>query len=120
MVKGDIIEQACRAYWNAYRDGFLSVGGDKSYPTWDEFTEAKSKDETRRCMRHAFEVLKSLPDSAFSDDLEKDTSKRLKMERGSFDKVLSRAFGDKPMRRKSFERTQAELQAAALNGQAKQ
>ena len=115
MIKGDILEQVTRAYWNAYRDGFLSVGGDKSYPTWDEFSEIKAKDETRRCMRHALEVLKSLPDGAFSDDLEKDTIKRLKMERGSFDAVMRRILGDKPLRRKRSEKLQAEIQAEALN-----
>ena len=115
MVKGDVVEQVSRAYWNAYRDGFLSVGGDKSYPTWDEYNETRAKDETRRCMRHALEVLKTLPDGAFSDDLEKDTIKRLKMERGSFDKVMGRILGDKPLRRKKSERLQAEIQAAALN-----
>lgn len=119
MVKGDLLEQVCRAYWNAYRDGFLSVGGDKSYPTWDEFNEARAKDETRRCMRHALEVLKTLPDEAFTDDLEKDTIKRLKMERGSFDKVMGRILSGKPLRRKKSERLQSELQAEALNAAAK-
>ncbi len=115
MIKGDIVEQVTRAYWNAYRDGFLSVGGDKSYPTWDEFSEQRAKEETRRCMRHALEVLKTLPDGAFTDDLENDSVKRLKMERGSFDKVIGRILSDKPMRRKKAERLQAELQADALN-----
>jgi hypothetical protein len=115
MNKGDILEQCCRAYWNEYRNGFLSIGGDKSYPTWDEFTEQRAKDETRRCMRHALEVLKALPDGAFSDDLEKDTVKRLKMERGSFDKVMARVLSDKPLRRKRSERLQAEITAEALN-----
>ena len=86
------IERMCREYWNAYRAGFLSVGGDKSYPKWDEFTEQRAKDETRRCMRHAVETLRE----TWGDD---------------FDTL----FPDKPMRRKASERLQAELTAEALN-----
>ena len=115
MIKGDIVEQLCRGYWNAYRDGFLSVGGDKSYPTWDEFNEARAKDETRRCMRLAVEVLKDLPDSAFSDDPAKDDPKRIKMEKGSYAKLFKRVFSGKPLSRKRAGKLQAEIQAEALN-----
>lgn len=112
-LKGDAIEQMCRNYWNAYRDGFLSVGGSAEYPTWDEFSEAKAKDETRRCMRHAVEALLDLPDSVFTDDPAKKAHAR--MEKGSFKALHARMFPDKALRRKTFERTQAELQAEALN-----
>lgn len=86
-----VAERMARAWWNAYRDGFLAVGGDRSYPTWDEFSEARAKAETVRCMRHAAEVLREfIPD---------------------FDTL----FDGKPMRRKKAEKLQAELQAEALN-----
>ena len=91
MKRNAHIEAMCKAFWNAYRDGFLSVGGSKDYPTWDEFAEAKAKDETRRCMRHAVEELNGRV-THFTD-----------------------LFPDKPVRRKTFERTQAEVQAESLN-----
>lgn len=91
MKRNDLIEEMCRRYWNAYRDGFLSVGGSADYPTWDEFREAKAKDETRRCMRHAVQAL-----------IEKHDG-------------VAEFFPGKPLRRKTFERTQAEVQAEALN-----
>lgn len=91
MKRNDLIEQMCRAYWNSFRDGFVSIGGDPSYPMWDEFAEPKAKDETRRCMRHAVEELNGKIDN-FAD-----------------------LFPHKPMRRKGFEKMQAEIQAEALN-----
>lgn len=112
----DILELICERYWNAYRDGFVSIGGSASYPTWVEFSEAAAKDETRRCMRHALEVLKELPDSAFTDDLGNDTQSHIKMERGSHNKVMARILSGKPLsRKKAAKMLQAELQAESLN-----
>ena len=95
------------------RNGFIETGGTPEYPTWDEFSEAKAKDETRRCMRHAVDVLLTLPDSYFTADQTKKAHAR--MEKGSFKALHARMFPDKAMRRKGFEKMQAEIQAEALN-----
>lgn len=50
------LERICEAYWNAFRDGFLRVGG-KGYPLWNQ-GHPEVKAETMRCMRHAMETLK--------------------------------------------------------------
>lgn len=50
------LERLCEAYWNAFRDGFLRVGG-KDYPLWVQ-GHPEVKAETMRCMRHAMETLK--------------------------------------------------------------
>ncbi len=109
MKKSDAIEAMARAYWNAYRDGFLAVGGTADYPTWDTFAEERSKAETRRCMRHAVEALLDLPLSVYG------TKSNQKLEQGSFKALHARMFPEKPMRRTKFERMQAEIQAEALN-----
>jgi hypothetical protein len=107
--RGDAIEIMCRAYWDSYRAGFLEVGGDTSYPTWDQFAEERAKAETRRCMRHAVEALLELPVQSFGPKANQ------KMEQGSFKALHARLFPNKPMRRKNSERSQTELQAEALN-----
>lgn len=114
-IKGDAIEQMCREYWNAFRDGHLAVGGDPLYPTWDDFSEELAKDETRRCMRYAVEALLSLPDSAFTDSEPKTDQAHVKMERGSFAKVFARVFPDKPERRKKRAKLSTEKRMAAQN-----
>ena len=50
------LERVCEAYWEAFRDGFLRVGG-KDYPHWSQ-GHAEVKAETMRCMRHAMEVIR--------------------------------------------------------------
>lgn len=44
-----------KAYWEAFRAGYASVGG-KGYPAWDKSADP-IKAETIRCMRHAVEAL---------------------------------------------------------------
>lgn len=53
------LERMCEAYWNAFRDGFLRVGGDPKYPTWAQSNDPV-KQETMRCMRHAVETLEGV------------------------------------------------------------
>ncbi len=119
LNRGDALEAMVRAYWNAYREGVMAVGGPgtAAYPTWDEFSEIRAKNETRRCMRYAIEALNDLPDSAFIDKPAKtaDDKKHVTMERGSLSAVLGRAFPEKPMRRKAHEKLQAEIAAEHLN-----
>jgi len=50
-------ELMARAYWEAFRAGYASVGG-KGYPKWEKSADP-IKAETIRCMRHAVEVLVS-------------------------------------------------------------
>lgn len=55
-----MLEALCEGYWNAFRDGYIAVGGDPaSYPVWKNSRDPV-KQETRRCMRHAVEQLKEL------------------------------------------------------------
>lgn len=114
-IVGDAIEQMCRAYWNAFRDGHLAVGGDPLYPTWDEFSEPAAKDETRRCMRHAVEALRALPAASFTDKNPKSDKAHVDMERGSFGKVLDRTFPGKPERRKKRAKLSSEKRMAVQN-----
>lgn len=113
VIRGDVLEEMCKRYWDAYRDGHIAVGGDPSYPTWDQFAEAKAKDETRRCMRHAVEALLDLPDTAFTADAKQKA--HVRMERGAFKALHERVFPEKPMRRKGYEKMQSEAIAEALN-----
>ncbi len=56
------LERIAEAYWNAFRDGFVRVGGDpREYPLWSQSNDPV-KTETLRCLRHAVETLKT-PDS---------------------------------------------------------
>lgn len=91
------IEKFCAAYWNEFRNGFLKVGGDPSYPLWKESNDPV-KEETMRCMRHALETLKKLPLSNFvDDDVAPDQRDSVaKMNRGKFIAILERAFPDRP------------------------
>lgn len=53
------LEQMARAYWMAFRDGYIKVGGNpKDYPTWEQSRDPV-KQETIRCLRHAVETLKA-------------------------------------------------------------
>jgi len=50
-----MIERMAEAYWNAFRDGYIAVGGrPETYPTWQQSRDPQ-KDETIRCLRHAVE-----------------------------------------------------------------
>lgn len=60
----DTIERMCERYWNAYRDGIVKAGL-RDYPKWKESTDPV-KEETRRCMRHAVEMLKPELGEAFA------------------------------------------------------
>lgn len=52
-----MIERMAEAYWNAFRDGYIAVGGrPESYPTWQQSRDPQ-KDETIRCLRHAVELI---------------------------------------------------------------
>lgn len=56
-----MIERMAEAYWNAFRDGYIAVGGrPESYPTWQQSRDPQ-KDETIRCLRHAVECMKLFP-----------------------------------------------------------
>lgn len=51
-----MIERMAEAYWNAFRDGYIAVGGrPETYPTWQQSRDPQ-KDETIRCLRHAVEL----------------------------------------------------------------
>lgn len=72
------IDGMAEAYWNAFRDGFVRVGGDpKQYPTWRQGKDPNTRavqSETTRCMRHAVEALREAFDAnkvagPFFDDL---------------------------------------------------
>jgi hypothetical protein len=53
-----MIERMAEAYWNAFREGYIAVGGrPESYPTWQQSRDPQ-KDETIRCLRHAVELLR--------------------------------------------------------------
>lgn len=56
------IERMAAAYWNAFREGYIAVGGNPaSYPTWEQSRDPV-KNETLRCMRHAVEeIINSAP-----------------------------------------------------------
>ncbi len=70
-----IIERMSEKYWNAFRDGYIAVGGNpESYPTWQQSTDPV-KNETMRCLRHAVEAVLSLPpDELERLGMENDTS----------------------------------------------
>ena len=53
------VEKLAQGYWDAFREGFMRVGG-KDYPKW-RGSRDPIKDETLRCMRHAAESLR-VPD----------------------------------------------------------
>ena len=60
-----MLEQLAEAYWNAFRDGFMRVGGTKDYPKWGQ-SDDPVKAETLRCLRHAVECLRpEIGDEAF-------------------------------------------------------
>jgi len=111
----DTLEKVASRYWNAFRDGFLSVGGDRSYPLWKESNDPV-KVETMRCLRHALEELRNLPDACFIDDdvSPKERKSVAAMNRGKFEAVLDRAFPDKPLRRRDTHETATELRFARM------
>lgn len=62
-----MIEKMAEAYWNAFRDGFITVGGNaKDYPKWAGSSDP-IKNETLRCLRHAVEVLKPVWGKPFEE-----------------------------------------------------
>lgn len=89
------IEKFCAAYWDAFRAGFLKVGGDPSYPLWKESNDPV-KIETMRCVRHAMETLKKIK---FESEQEKAV----------FIAVLEREFPDKPQSRNQKHVTASEV-----------
>lgn len=48
--------KAAIAYWEAFRNGFLRMGG-KDYPHWTDSRDEPGKEETKRIMRHALETM---------------------------------------------------------------
>lgn len=104
------LEKFAAAYWDAFRNGFLKVGGDASYPMWKESNDPV-KEETMRCLRHAMETLKKLPLSHFVDDdiAPEQRDGIAKMNRGKFVAVLERAFPDKPIAREQTHVTASEV-----------
>lgn len=66
-----VLEEMSAAYWNAFRDGFVRVGGDpKQYPTWRQGRDPNTKavqSETLRCMRHAAEALRDVWGQPFDE-----------------------------------------------------
>jgi len=65
------LDLMAEAYWNAFRTGHMSVGGDRSYPTWKQASPAV-KNETLRCLRFAVEQMRDLVptfDEAFPEPL---------------------------------------------------
>lgn len=59
-----MIERMAEAYWNAFRDGYIAVGGrPETYPTWQQSRDPQ-KDETIRCLRHAMQAAFELDDAA--------------------------------------------------------
>lgn len=59
------LERMAEAYWDAFRDGYIRVGGNpKEYPKWGSSRDP-IKDETLRCLRHAVETLRDVwPDTS--------------------------------------------------------
>lgn len=104
------LEKFAQSYWDAFRIGFLKVGGSADYPKWTESNDPV-KEETMRCMRHAMETLKKLPLSHFvDDDVAEDQQQAVaKMNRGKFIAVLDRAFPDKPLARQQKHVTASEV-----------
>lgn len=89
----DLIDKLAERYWNAFRDGFLSVGGDRSYPTWAESNDPV-KTETMRCLRQAVELLR--------DDWG--------------NKTFDEAFPDAPLRRRDIAETATEARLVRTLG----
>ena len=56
-LKGTPVEDMAEAYWNAFRDGFIRVGGTQKYPLWSQ-SHDPIKEETMRCMLHAVQMLR--------------------------------------------------------------
>ncbi len=81
----DLIEKLASGYWDAFRNGFLSVGGDRNYPTWAESNDPV-KVETMRCLRQALEGIRDEWDS----------------------KTFDQAFPDSPLRRRDIPETATE------------
>ncbi len=56
------LDDMAEAYWNAFREGFVRVGGDpKQYPTWRQargINRDAVRNETLRCLRQAVEELR--------------------------------------------------------------
>lgn len=87
------LERVCEAYCNAFRDGFMRVGGGKDYPLWSQY-HPETKAETMRCMRHAMEEIRDeymAPDGASL----------------SFDELFP-----EPLAKRSTKRTQADAEMA--------
>ncbi|MND96690.1 hypothetical protein D3C80_889920 [compost metagenome] len=65
------IDGMAETYWNAFRDGFVRVGGDpKQYPTWRQGKDPNTRavqSETTRCMRHAVEALRDVWGQPFDE-----------------------------------------------------
>lgn len=63
------LERVCAAYADAFRDGFMRVGGGKDYPLWSQY-HPDTRAETMRCMRHAMEMLRARPETDGIDDVQ--------------------------------------------------
>jgi hypothetical protein len=80
----DMTERMAEKFWNAFRDGYIAAArqsGAKGtdYPTWKQSNDPV-KDETRRCMRHAVEELKTLYPNTFATTFPgKPERRKLKM-----------------------------------------
>ncbi len=86
------LESMAQAYWNAFRDGFVRVGGDpREYPLWTQSND-EVKTETLRCLRHAVETLK----------LEWDTGPR------SFDHMFPEPLAKRSIKRSANDDEMAE------------
>lgn len=73
------LERCCQAYCDAFRDGFIRVGGGKDYPLWSQY-HPETKAETMRCMAYAMAVVKKeladpLLDALFPEPLTKRSTK---------------------------------------------
>jgi len=75
-----MIEEMCERYWNAYREGVLAAAAQSGligtqYPTWAQSRDPV-KDETRRCMRHAAEALRTVYPASFDATFPSKPAKR--------------------------------------------
>lgn len=84
-------EVLAAAYWDAFRDGYVAVGGKADeYPTWEGFRAVPEKAETMRCLRHAIEALALHNPALFNAE------------------EYAKAFPDAPVPRVLYDRTNDE------------
>lgn len=104
-----MIERLGESYWNAFRAGYIAVGGNPAaYPTWQQSTDPV-KNETLRCLRHAVEELISPPIDAIQEAdkwlkgrrMDEGDEARYALLSHSFNVMHATMFPDPPVERRN-------------------